>query len=231
MVASRDDVNNDEVVFCDPITSAAQNPVCLIKMLLIVGLRFGNVYGTTIQEVLADTERQLHGVLRWKHPKRPLVCYLRHGYRLLDVERSGWYSQVNNLLAKMGRAAGLLKRVTSHAIKKGAVRDAAHLGQAIADTSTERPITIAHHTHRSDMMGVTRKYIGLYQDSVYNLRAAALFKDRLAPKYHEDNASTSFWSDPPDMVQMGYRRTFGRQTPSEGRPSDLSVLDPQLFDV
>ena len=45
---------------------------------------------------------------------------------------------------------------------------------------------VAHHSNRSDVAGITRGYAGSYQQSVYNLRTAEPFQDRLAPKFRED---------------------------------------------
>jgi len=48
----KDMENLNNVAYVDPIP---QNEVCVVKLLLIVALCSGNVYGTTIQEVLRHT--------------------------------------------------------------------------------------------------------------------------------------------------------------------------------
>lgn len=87
----------------------------------------------------------------------------------------------------MALVAGILSRVTSHDVCRGAMRDIAYLKNSIAGIGTAAAALIAGHSRRSEAQGVTNRYVGALQAPVFNLRADSEFIDRLALKFTDDN--------------------------------------------
>jgi hypothetical protein len=156
--------------------------VCVIKILLIVALRFGNVQGTTIQEVLKHTATRHDRTVQWKHPKWPVICRMENSSSPLTLDKPGPAEQLTITLSQIALAAGLLDRVSSHAIRRGAMRDVAYLKKSVAGVETACAALIAGHSKVAENHGITRDYVGALQVSTYNLRAESNFVDRLAPK-------------------------------------------------
>ena len=135
LFACRDMLNDDDVLFVDPISDESHNVVCLVKLLLIVAMRFGNVYGRTVQEVLEDTSKQNDRVIRWKYPKRPVLCRMPRGLNT-HFDDPAPISQLNNSLKQIGLAAKVLDHLTSHGVRRGAMRDTAYIKKSIAGVQT-----------------------------------------------------------------------------------------------
>ena len=83
----------------------------------------------------------------------------------------------------MGLAAGVLDRITSHDVRRGAFRDAAYLKGPVLGVETACPALMGGHSKKAEDAGLTREYVGSLQAPIYNLRAAEPFVDRLAPEF------------------------------------------------
>ena len=82
----------------------------------------------------------------------------------------------------MGLICGLLAPVTSSAIRNGAARDAAYLKRKLNGIADASVALVVGHTHTTLNAGVTAGYVGALQETVFNMKAAHGFEDRLAPK-------------------------------------------------
>ncbi|KAH9223686.1 hypothetical protein DL95DRAFT_453629 [Leptodontidium sp. 2 PMI_412] len=183
----KDTRNDDEDVYIDPLKHANQNVVCSIKLLMIVALRFGHVFGTTLSEVLGHTAQRADRTVQWKRPEWPVVCQVNLGV-LLPVREPAPNTQANHSLKQMALAGGILGHITPHSLKRGAVRDAAYLKKTMIGVTNAAVGLVAHHHARSTTAGVTGQYVGDLQSPIYNLRAESDFVDRKSPK----TASTPF---------------------------------------
>jgi hypothetical protein len=179
----RDILNDDDICYVDALQDASQNAVCVIKLLLIVALRFGHVYGTTINEVLEHTAKRADRTVQWIYPKRPVLCKIPRGSAETTFNEPAPANQLSNTLVEMGLAAGVLDRITSHALRYGAIRDTVHIKKTVAGLQEHLAAMVAGHSNSSKHRGVTRMYIGGVQTTVYNLRAEEKFNDKLAPKF------------------------------------------------
>jgi len=134
--AKKDLVNDDLVVFINPLEDRSHNAVCVIKVLLIVALRLGMVYGTTIREVLQHAAARHDRMVQWKHPERPVLCQMRKRSGPLALDKPLPAVQLTAFLRQVALVAGVLDRVSSHAVRRGAIRDSAHLKEAVAGVAT-----------------------------------------------------------------------------------------------
>jgi len=148
---------------------------------MIVALRFGQVFGTTLSQVLDHTAQRVDKVVQWTRPDWPVFCRMNLGV-LLPVREPAPYTQVSSSLRQMALAAGVLGHVTPHDIKRGSVRDTAYLKKTLTGVTNAAVGLVAHHKTKSTNAGVTGGYVGSLQTPMYNLRAESEFVDRLAPK-------------------------------------------------
>lgn len=168
--------------FFHSLQDLSQNFMCPIKLLLIMAMRTGQTYGTTIEDVL-DHTRRTDGRVHWRSPERPVIC-AQNPSRLTEVNRPVDPNQLNALLKKMADGTGISDRVTTHAIRRGAIRDVGHLPQSTVNlTDSAIAAAVAGHSWRSLQSGVTDDYIGSRQVDFHNLRADQhLSRDQLAPR-------------------------------------------------
>ena len=152
-------------------------------MLLVVALRFGHVYGNTLQEVLQHTARRADRVVQWRSPERPVICKIPRGPVVSTLDNPAPEQQLGRTLKQMALAAGVLDRVTSHAVRRGAMRDSAYVKKAVTGLETACASLIGGHSKQAENRGLTREYVGALQTPVYNLRAETKFNDRLGPKF------------------------------------------------
>lgn len=176
-------MNESHVVFIDPLEDASQSAVCVVKMLLIIALRFGRVRHATIEEVLAQAAGRYDGVVEWAKPEAPVLCQIARGTSTIAYDKPAHQSQVRNAVQEIALAAGILDEVNSHDIRRGALRDAAYMSQPIHGAAGRAVALIANHTVKSLDNGNTQEYVGPLQQPIWNMRAEQQFEDRLAPRF------------------------------------------------
>ena len=156
--------------------------ICPIKLLLVHALRHGYVHGSTIQEVLDHTARRVDRTVQWKMPAAPVLCQLSKSSAFLKLDRPAPQNQINANIKKMALLAGVLVPVTSRAIRAGGARDVTYLKKTIRGVASSTTALIVNHSRVSLDRGTTAGYVGALQETVYNLKAADPFEDRLAPR-------------------------------------------------
>lgn len=172
----------DNVIrFFNPLVDPQQSIVCPIKMLLVHALRTGQTYGVTIDEVLAHTSQRHDRTVQWKNPDYPVLCGIdRHSFL-----RPTYPAPANQLAATiktMGLVAGILQPITANDVRNGSARDIAHLKKGMRGTDHRATALQIGHSEETVRSGTTAYYIGAMQDTIYNMRAAEMFEDRLAPR-------------------------------------------------
>lgn len=178
----KDVVHDDDTLFVDALQDRTQNATYIIKILLIVALRFRHVHGTSLSEVLQHTSMRYNRIVQWKYPKRPVLCQMRT-WGSLELEKPTPAQQLTNSLRQIALVAGILDRVVSHDVRRGAMRDVAYLKKSIASVGTAAAALIAGHSRMSEAQGIINRYVGALQVPVFNLRAKAGFVNRLAPRF------------------------------------------------
>lgn len=144
------------------LQDASQNLMCPIKLLLIMAMRTGQTHGSTIKDILEHTRRTNNRV-HWRFPERPVIC-AQNPSRLTEVNRPVKPDRLNALLKKMAERTGISDRVTTHAIRRGAIRDVVHLPPSTLNL-TDRAVgaAVADHSRRALQSGVTDDYVGSLQ--------------------------------------------------------------------
>lgn len=183
LLLPRDAYNEDRLVFVDPLPEGSQSAICLIKVLLIVALRLGRVYGKTLNEVLVHTAGTPNRMVQWTKPEAPVICLLGRGTDTTAHAKPAQQTCIAEALKQMALSAGVLASVNTRHIRNGSLRDTAYLGKRISGVADRCIALVAGHTVNSLNAGTTAEYIGPHQQLIYNLRAEAPFKDRLAPSF------------------------------------------------
>jgi hypothetical protein len=120
--------------------------------------------------------------VQWTHPHRPVICEMPRGRAVLTLDKAAPEAQLGRTLKEFALAYGILERVTSHSVRRGAMRDAAYLKKFIAGVSSSVAAVVAAHSKAAENHGLTREYVGPLQVDTYNMRAEHKFQDKLAPK-------------------------------------------------
>ncbi|KIX03167.1 uncharacterized protein Z518_06718 [Rhinocladiella mackenziei CBS 650.93] len=180
----KDALNDDEIRFFDALENPAQSAACTIKLLLVHGLRQGICHGRTVQEVLDHTLRTKDRRVRWKHPKRPILCRIGHN-KFLELDKPAGVAQIQHSLKYMSLISGFLKPMIPTDLRRGSARDTAHLEKPLRGAAKQSTSRSLGHSRKSAAHGITDRYAGPLQEKVFNLRAENPFKDRLAPSADE----------------------------------------------
>ena len=176
-------LNDNSEVYIDPMAYGPQSAVCVIKLLLIVALRFGRVGHTTIEGVLAEAAERHDGLVQWRTPNAPVLCQMPRGISTTSYGKPAHQSQIKFSVRDMADAAGLLVSVDTRDIRNGALRDVAYMSTPLHGVSNRSTALVANHTNMALEKGTNQGYVGPLQQSVWNLRAADVFVDKRAPLF------------------------------------------------
>jgi hypothetical protein len=174
-------MNASNYFIINPLENLAHNAVCVIKLLLVIALRFGRVKHTTIDEVLAAAAARPDGLVEWSTPNAPVLCFAPGLNKVANIEKPIEARHINDNLQAMAQTVGLLTEVTSHDIRRGALRDVAHLPNQLLGVATNAVQVLAGHSESTRRAGVTQQYVGFIQEPTWNMRAESDFQDRAAP--------------------------------------------------
>lgn len=180
-MAIRSTRNATHTLFCDPLKNPSQSVACPIKLLLVLALRLGYVYGRTIEDCLAHTARRMDRTIQWKVPNAPVFCKMNGNSAFLKLDEPAGQHQVRYTLQQMALLTGILDRVDSRGIRRGALRDQAYLDRAMTGVATRCTALIAGHSSTAFARGTTQDYVGALEHPIYNMRADLPRKDRMAP--------------------------------------------------
>lgn len=140
------------------------------------------MYGKTLREIMLHTAKRADRTVQWTHPHRPVICEMPRGSAVLTLDKPAPEAQLGRTLKEFALAYGILDRVTSHAVRRGAMRDVAYLKKFVAGVSTAVSAVTGAHSKVAENRGLTREYVGALQNDTYNMRAEHKFQDKLAPK-------------------------------------------------
>ncbi|KAK5171127.1 uncharacterized protein LTR77_004271 [Saxophila tyrrhenica] len=174
-------MNESRSVYIEPLEDPNHSAVCLVKLLLIVALRLGQVQFSTIHEVLAQAAARWDGAVQWKDPKAPVVCKLRPKR---DFSKPASTDQLRATVKAMALNAGVLAPITTHDLRRGALRDTAYrTTQSTSGLADNFVALAAGHTDKALSNGVTQHYVGDLQTPLWNDRASNTFVDHKAPAF------------------------------------------------
>lgn len=180
-VVIRSTRNATHTLFCDPLENLSQSVACPIKLLLVLALRLGYVHGTTVEDCLAHTARRMDRTIQWKAPDAPVFCRMSGHSAFLNLDKPAGQHQVRITLQQMALLTGILDRVDSRGIRRGALRDQAYLDKATTGVATRCTALVAGHSSTAFARGTTQDYVGALEHPIYNMRADLPRKDRMAP--------------------------------------------------
>jgi len=157
-------------VLLRPLKDPLNNVICPVKLLLILGLRSGNIP----PDFLTQTSRRFDREVQFTHPQRPVVPG-RLLKAFVDWDRPSNTKQATIAVRDMGLVCGVLVPLTSHDLRRGGIADLTNLAggknnlkRAFADEDVAKH---AGHSRASHFQGVTDKYAGPTEVDAYSLRA------------------------------------------------------------
>jgi len=159
------------------LPSSEDNPICLVKIILIHALRIGNVDGTNIEEVLAKANRRRDKTVIWKRGDLPLVAALCNFGTGLDLSKPAAGPQVSNTISRAGLLAGILGKLRSHDMRYGSAADLAYMKDGTLRPGLGRVAAELNHSHKALTTGITRKYAGDSSVDSWSKRAQENHRD------------------------------------------------------
>ncbi|RTE70581.1 hypothetical protein BHE90_015012 [Fusarium euwallaceae] len=147
------------------------NCLCPIKLLLCHALRTGAVYETSWAELRqAARERPSKGII-WAYPERPVICAIAGNSDKLVLDRPSPVASAQATLTQAAQLIGIVAKVKTHDIRRGAARQSAHLEHSIAGSAIEQARIAIGHSHSSRDNGETEDYVGDLDDHNWTNRA------------------------------------------------------------
>ncbi|KAH6670206.1 hypothetical protein B0J14DRAFT_657284 [Halenospora varia] len=130
------DLNNkDEVRFIDPLDKQGQNAMCLVKLLMIVALRFGHMQGGNSL-------------------KEPIICQIPIG-KQLPVQEPGGAHIADRSVKNLALVGGVLGHVSSHTVCYRTIRDSAYIKQKIQGVAKSAVTVGVGHTEQAKASRLT----------------------------------------------------------------------------
>lgn len=141
-----------------------------VKYILVMALRFGVVEATTIQELIAATLKRVDKTVQWAKPEYPVLpAFKRLGCGVIP-DKSAQTCQILRTLHFACDLCGILKnKPRVHDMRRGMARELACLPN-VAKLNTREAAEALGHSRRSEVMGVTRAYIGPEMRDVWSAR-------------------------------------------------------------
>ena len=144
----------------DALVDPSNSLLCPIRLILTHALRIGAIAATSFEGVMGLIRANRTKTLPWTHPEWPLLCKIR-GPAFLCPSEPAYYSQLANTLEAAAEKAGIIDQLRSHDLRRGFIRDVAHLPKSdIAGVASRAVADAAGHSGNSLNFGVTDRYIG-----------------------------------------------------------------------
>lgn len=176
----------NRIVRLEALKDNENNIICPIRFLLILALRLGNVFGSTIAEVLSTTYRRTDKTVKWTHGKRPVMVAQKPpsaggALRMLRPEKPISQPSLWVYLQKIGNLAGLLARIVPHDLRRGSGQDIGNLQNSALPLSNTDVVNASAlgHSYSSMFQGVTASYKGATKVDYWTKRVEIAITDPL----------------------------------------------------
>lgn len=180
--SSRRKTNDDRVVMLRTLTEASVNMICPIKLLLVQAFRSGNVFASSLGELLETTWRRVDKTVQWRYPDRPVLPSMsQDNPAFLIWDKPAPALQLLLTTKEIGMVAGVLEELRSHDWRRGAARDLAYLPGPIQGAGNPAVAKALGHSRHTLGRGITDDYIGFIEEDLYEKRVANGFKGRRDP--------------------------------------------------
>ncbi|KAM0440829.1 hypothetical protein ACHAPT_000130 [Fusarium lateritium] len=166
------------------------NCLCPLKLLLCHALRTGAVHETSWAELRQASKERPNKRVIWAHPKRPVICAIAGNSKKLLLDKPSPVGAGLAVLRQAAQLTGLLAKVRTHDIRRGAARQSAHLQNAIAGYAVEQGRIAIGHSIKARDSGATEEYIGHLDDQNWSNRAKQ--KLRQTAKHQLDFAPEAY---------------------------------------
>ena len=183
------DPSNNRIVILNALKGNQNNAICPIKWILVNALRTDNVEATSITELLASAKAHNKTTIRWKQGNLPLL-YCRDGLskasqRATPYEDGALISVLRNVLDKASGLAGITKKLTTQALRRGGAQDVYMLKDKVQVSNLEVVGASLGHTPASTVAGVTNKYINNPGVDFWSARVKNQYDDPFGPEIVE----------------------------------------------
>lgn len=202
----------------NPIPHGGDSAMCVIKALLVVAFHTGQIEGdvrTALNHWFGTPAR----TIRWKYGERPVVhrtlISLDPVNQTECFEIPGTPAQLGNAISRMAEQCGIMGRITSHDIRRGAAAEISRMPQE-ATQNVSVAASLMGHSVRTLLSGVTNDYIGDPDIDFWEWR-----RKQQAHIFHRDPMVSSEPFEAP-VVTNDQIREFRRMYPdSEGKSESV----------
>jgi hypothetical protein len=97
--------------------------MCLMKIILILALRSGNIHGTTTEEVLNYTQGHADRTVQWRRPDRLVLCGAEQKTHLLKWVILTHRLQTHRAIVRGSRLLGSSMKLSLHSLRFCAADD------------------------------------------------------------------------------------------------------------
>ncbi|KAH8730764.1 hypothetical protein GQ44DRAFT_822924 [Phaeosphaeriaceae sp. PMI808] len=119
----KDDEGKYFHLFRNSLPEGKGNVMCAVKLVLILALRSGNTYGSTIDAVLEHTSAREDRIIQWRFPDRPVLCGSSSTSHVLDWNKLALRGRATRALDRANDILGSNSRVSLHNLRFGAAED------------------------------------------------------------------------------------------------------------
>ena len=146
-------------------------------MLVITTLRLGKVAATNVDELLVNAALRRDKRVVWVDDESPVLCAFASGGGFVQSNKAAGNHQLTATMKSAGLTAGLLAKLHSHDLRRGAVRDNAHRESRIKGAATEAVAATMGHSKKSHASGLTDLYAGSLGEDGWSKRVEESFED------------------------------------------------------
>jgi len=176
----RDDEKRFFHLFRSSLPEGKDNVMCAVKLILILALRSGNVYGSTIDQVLEHTKARTDRTIQWRFPDRPVLCGSTATGGVLNWEQLALRQKGSRALVKANNILGSSQKITLHNLRFGAAEDLQVIHpHAAAGISLDAISNELGHTPVARLKGVGLIYAQAYSTEDHWARRVELQPEQL----------------------------------------------------
>lgn len=192
MTHGRNEPQKNKEVEIGEVMDPESNVCCPIKLLLIWALRVGAVPQTNWDDLLTNLRATKSHSVCWTRPDYPVFCAMHHGKGFkFRYDAPAGVAVGTRALARGAALIGLIGRVTSHDIRRGAARELAGLDTAVTGTNVEAARVGLGHSRKSMNEGIADEYVGSAGVDTWGLRLSSETGSR-GRKHQLDFADTPY---------------------------------------
>jgi integrase len=155
--------------------------VCPITLLLTYARRIGQLSFATLDEFIQTLIRRPSGQVIWNDPLKPLLCQFGPAGASLKFDLPAFSEQLGDILATVSHRDGLLERIVSYDLRRGAAADMSHNSRIAHGLGVPTAAVSAAVGHSIPDVEVTARYAGDSNMDMWKPRVEDPYENTINP--------------------------------------------------